>query len=91
MSGLALSITPAESNRIHPHPGIRFQEPADEGFLAASDISSGLKSRGPPLRRGDEIPLHLSYRSQSKAIRDLKLRKRISLTGLYGIFERIKK
>jgi len=36
--------------------------------------------------------LHISpYRSQSKVIPDLKLRERISLTGLYGIFERVKK
>jgi hypothetical protein len=45
-----------------------------------SDISSGLMSRGPAFRRCNEIPLRLSYRSQSKVIPDLKLRKRISLT-----------
>ena len=88
------------AERFRSHPAnrigftlirIRFQEPADEGFLAASDISGGLMSRGPAFRRGDEIPLHLSYRSQSKVIPELKPRKRISLTGLYGIFKRVKK
>ena len=33
---------------------IRFHEPADEAFQPASDISSGLMSRGRAFRRRDE-------------------------------------